>query len=36
MNQGLSWWSSGEDFAAGSIPGRGTKVPHALWPKDQT
>ena len=34
--RGLPWQSSGEDFAftargSGSIPGQGTKIPHATW-----
>ena len=33
--KGLAWWSSGEESAfqgrgAGLIPGRGTKIPHAM------
>jgi len=38
-NQGIPWLSSGKDlvlsflWAPGSIPGHGTKIPHAVWPK---
>ena len=36
----LLWQFSGKDFAfqsggGGSIPGRGTKIPHDLWPKSR-
>ena len=33
MGKGLPWWFSGKESAAGdagSIPGQGTKIPHAV------
>ena len=39
LSLGLPWRSRGQDSmlpdarAAGSIPGWGTKIPHAVWPK---
>ena len=37
---GLPWWSMVKTLpssagGAGSIPGRGAKITHALWPKNQ-
>ena len=40
VSRWTSWWSCGWDFAfqcmgcTGSIPGQGTKIPHASWPKE--